>query len=1236
MGIQHICLSDRNGIAKYYFETTKDIFHADIFPVLYDLLNMGRCTVLKNKDISSSLHEVGPIPSFTSPWSSCAMSVLRKVLGNVITKIERTIFQKELDYDKMTQCVYRSGYSFPQRTMVLQLFRVPATVSAFEAFNEAEHMGFDNVDIAYYVGLFQEIGRSPTNVELYDLAQSNSEHSRHWFFRGDLNYASKSLMELVKSTLGNDTNSLVAFSDNSSAIRGNVIQTLTPFCSFTSSPYVLSENTYHFSLTAETHNFPTGVAPFPGAATGVGGRIRDNQALGRGAHVVAGIAGYCVGNLYMRHLGEDDKGYSGIHSAVDTLIGASDGASDYGNKFGEPMILGFTRTFGANIREKRVEWLKPIMFSAGVGQIDERYLYKTPVESDLCVVKVGGPAYRVGIGGGSASSRHAQEKDNDFVDWAAVQRGDPEMGNRLNRFVRSCIESPSNPILSIHDQGAGGTGNVTKELVEPKGADIDVSLIVRGDDSLNCLELWTAEYQEQNEFLARANSLDLVYKIANRENVPITVLGTTNDSGVVRLTDTTNERTTKDIPYPIEMDVKAFLGDIPNKSYKLVGHNTLEYTPLRIDTNIDKLENSIMRVLMHPTVGSKRYLTNKVDRSVTGLIAQQQCVGPFATPLSNYAVTAQSHFDLTGVAVAVGEQPIKGLLNPYAMADMSVGEMLTNIIGVVISDIKDIKLSANWMWPGQSNENKYDLYLACTRLVEVLKNIGIGIDGGKDSLSMSCRSKNETVDCPGSLVLTAYAPVPNIYTKVTPDMKPVESQLLLFDFGKGRMRMGGSVFTQVYEITEKGIAPDFHCEKDFTTVFKKIQEYIREGKILALHDRSDGGLIATVVEMCLSGGSGCELHVRNLDKLYNVLFNEDLGFVVQMKKEDAVLIIDYCKGHKLDDYVSCIGRPTHEQTLTIMDARNVGISVLTLDIPRLRYYWELTSYRIESIQIGKELATAEQKNLMAARATETKIPEGLDMMPLTKRLADPPSVAVLRDEGSNGDREMVSAFYHAGFDVWDVTMGDLAAGDVSLCRFRGIAFVGGFTYADVFGAGAGWAATVKHNARVRKEFETFYERDDIFSLGICNGCQVMSHFDALSSYTVGENDSKRFESRFVTLKILRSNSIFLKGMEGMQLGIWSAHREGKIELADCAATVAVYVDPSGDATTDYPYNPNGSSGGVAGMVSNDGRHMAMMPHPERCFLRWQFPYISDRSAWSTNFSPWFMIFRNAYDWCLET
>ena len=1215
----------------------EDIFNADIFSVLYELLGMDHSTILEDKLVPNSLYEIGSIPSFTSPWSSCAMSILRKILGDAVTKIERTEFKKEPSYDKMTQCVYSDGYSFPTRSLVLQLFRVPATVSAFDALNKTEHLGFDDADIAYYVRLFQEAARSPTNVELYDLAQSNSEHSRHWFFRGELNYASKSLMELVKSTLGDDTNSLVAFSDNSSAIRGNTIETLIPFCSFASSPYVLSKQVYHFSLTAETHNFPTGVAPFSGAATGVGGRIRDNQALGRGAHVVAGIAGYCVGNLYMPHLGEEDKGYRGIHSAVDTLIGASDGASDYGNKFGEPMILGFTRTFGADIRGKRIEWLKPIMFSAGLGQIDERYLHKMPVESDLCVVKVGGPAYRVGVGGGSASSRQAQEEENEFVDWAAVQRGDPEMGNRLNRFVRACIESASNPILSIHDQGAGGTGNVTKELVEPKGADIDISLIVRGDDSMNCLELWTAEYQEQNEILARADSLDLLYKIAQRENTPVAVIGTTNDSGIVRLVDTTSERTTKDIPYPVEMDVKAFLGDIPAKSYKLVGHNTLEYTPLRIRVETKELDKSIMRVLMHPSVGSKRYLTNKVDRSVTGLVAQQQCVGPFAMPLSNYAVTAQSHFGLTGVAVAVGEQPIKGLLNPYALASIGVGEMLTNIMGVAISNIRDIKVSANWMWPGQSDENKYDLYLACTRLVEILKKLGIGIDGGKDSLSMSCRSKNEIVDCPGSLVLTAYAPVPDIYKKVTPDMKPVESQLLLFDFGKGKMRMGGSIFTQVYEIIEEGITPDFQCIREFVSVFKMIQECIREDKILALHDRSDGGLITTITEMCLAGGRGCELYVRELDRLYNYLFNEELGFVVQVKSEHFISILDYCKAHKLSDYVSYVGRPTQEQTLNIVDARGDKASLLSLTLPRLRYYWELTSRKIEDIQIGNELASAAQKNIIAARPMKTKIPVSLDLMPLTRKLECPPSVAILRDEGSNGDREMASAFYHAGFDVWDVTMSDLAAGDISLQQFRGIAFVGGFTYADVFGAGVGWAATIKYNPRVKKEFELFYQRDDTFSLGVCNGCQVMSYFDALPSYTVRENDSKRFESRFVTLKILRSNSIFLKHMEGMQLGIWSAHREGKIEFAEGANVAAVYVDPSGNATTAYPYNPNGSGGGVAGMVSNDGRHMVMMPHPERCFLRWQFPYVEDQSAWNTrtDFSPWFMIFRNAYEWCLE-
>jgi len=1220
-------------ITKYYLicdKTSLEVFKDILIDRDYNIIN--------EEDIPYDCIEIGSKQNFKSAWSTNAQMILERIVGpNKVLNIEMTYFKQDIYvYDDMLEQIYKNNFKFTDTECKnINVYYV----NDIAVFNNKYNLGFDIDDLQYYTSIFEkELKRNPTNVELFDIAQSNSEHSRHWFFNGNLNSSRESLFKMVKSTNKYNSNSIIAFSDNSSVIEGYNIKTLIPY-NYIASYYDLKKKKYNFVLTAETHNFPTGIAPFPGANTGVGGRIRDNQSVGRGGLVMASVAGYCVGNLYIPFINLDyevDKGHRGITDALDILIKASDGASDYGNKFGEPIVNGFMRSFGITMKNKeRYEWLKPIMFSAGIGQVEEKDLYKEEPKEDMLVIKIGGPAYKIGLGGGTASSRLQDYKSNDF---SAVQRGDPEMGNKLNRFIRGCIEQNNNPILSIHDQGAGGMGNVTKEIVYPKGALIDINKVINGDSSMTMLELWTAEYQEQCEILASYDNLSLLKNIAKRENVPLAIIGRVDNTGIIKVTDFSKKLIPKDIHYPIDLDLKYFLGDMPQKNYSIATNILKNCYPVNINYDIKSLESLIYSVLQNPCVGSKRYLTNKVDRSVTGLVAQQQCVGPNHTPISDYSVLAQSHFDLTGVATSVGEQPLKGLLDVEKMARLTVGEMLTNLMGVKISSIHDIKLSANWMWPATTKEQKFELFTAVDSLVEFLKVMKIGIDGGKDSLSMTTQTLQGTVNSPGSLVLTSYAPVPNIYKKVTPNMKPcLKSSILFIDFGYNKMRMGGSIFMHTNNIFHKGITPDFNNPLEFTYVFNVIQRYIQEDKIIALHDRSDGGLITTIVEMCIAGNIGCYFNIPNVN-IFHYLFNEELGVVLQIYDKYYEEFLNDIKFFK--SYVRYVGKPISDKKIHLQQRILQDIiPICSLRFSHIIYYWESISYNIERRQSKIGLVKKELNYHINYNEIEYFVPSAIKYnipmhIPTIKY-----KLGIIRDEGSNGDREMASAFYHAGFEVWDINMNDIIEKTITLNNFKGIVFVGGFSYADVLGAGTGWASIIKYNKDVLNEFKDFYRREDTFSLGVCNGCQVMAQLGIIPNIELQENNSGRFESRFAAVRIYDSNSIFLKNMETMVLGIWCAHKEGKIVVKDVSIDSPIrYVDEYFQATTNYPQNPNGSERGRAAVVSKNGRHMAMMPHPERCFLKWQVPWVPNHLGWKQqihdgyNYSPWFILFKNAYNW----
>jgi phosphoribosylformylglycinamidine synthase len=1230
--------------------------------------------------------EAGPRMNFTTAWSTNAVSVCHACGLTKVTRIERSRrymvdasseltaeelgrFSSEL-YDRMTECLY------PERLKSFDTGMSPEPVYSVQIIEEGRHalekinrdmgLGLDDWDIDYYYRLFsKDIGRNPTNVECFDLSQSNSEHSRHWFFKGRLIIDGKeideNLMSIVRTPLDrNPNNSVIAFKDNSSAIKGFEARTILPERPGGITAFMEKPVAYHAIFTAETHNFPSGVAPFPGAETGTGGRIRDVQATGRGALVIAGTAAYCVGNLHIPgyDLPWEDKDFaypSNLASPLTIEIEASNGASDYGNKFGEPVIQGFTRSFGLRMPGgERREWIKPIMFTGGVGQIDSRHIEKREPARGMLVTKVGGPAYRIGMGGGAASSM-IQGQNIAELDFNAVQRGDAEMEQKMNRVIRTCVElGEANPVVSIHDQGAGGNCNVVKEIIYPAGAKIDIRKIPLGDNTLSVLEIWGAEYQEQNALLIFPDRAGAFLEICRREKVPCAFIGEITGDGYIILYDETDGST------PVNLHLDKVLGEMPRKTFEL-DRVRRKSRPLELPGRLSVRE-ALDRVLRLVSVGSKRFLTNKVDRSVTGLIARQQCVGPLQITLSDVAVVAQSHFGLTGTAISIGEQPVKTLLNPAAMARMSVAEALTNIVWAKVTRLEDIKCSGNWMWAPKLSGEGADLYDAAAAMRDIMVVLGIAVDGGKDSLSMAARvtdnaGKTETVKSPGTLVISAYVTCPDITKVVTPDIKrPGASKLLFIDLAGGSNRLGGSALAQCYrQVGDE--CPDVEDPELLKRTFNAIQKMVAEDSILSGHDRSDGGLVTTLLEMAFAGNCGIDIEIRQGTNGREhgagipVLFSEEIGMVVEYLPENEDKITSELQKHGIP--YQMIGKSLREKEIrvSLLTPNSSPVAVLHEDMRVLRGVWEETSCRLDMLQRNPECVEEEKKNIYDRKGPAlhlTFTPEPTPERVLER--ADKPKVAIVREEGSNGDREMTSAFYQAGFEPWDVTMTDFLDNRVGLESFRGMVFVGGFSYADVLDSAKGWAGVIRFNKRIRDEFRTFYDRPDTFSLGVCNGCQLMALLGWVPWQGIPDtnqprfvhNRSGRFESRFVSVKIIESPAVMFSGMADSVLGVWVAHGEGlayfpddsiRKEVLDRGLAPVRYVDDNGLPTEKYPFNPNGSPAGITALCSPDGRHLALMPHPERAFLKWQWAWMPEEWKGELRASPWLRMFQNARQWC---
>ncbi|KAG6446478.1 hypothetical protein O3G_MSEX004433 [Manduca sexta] len=1048
-------------------------------------------TQFKNVEDNQIVIEIGPRFNFSTADSSNSVQICESVGLNDIVRLEVSIrylitFQNAKNvsakmyedlaaplHDRMTQCIYtkdnlpRNSFNEGLPKNLESWYVVPLLKEgrmAMEKVNKKLGLAFDSWDMDFYMDLFvNKLKRDPTSVELFDLAQSNSEHSRHWFFKGkiilDGKEINQSLIDMVASTQEtSNNNNVIKFGDNSSAIKGFKHTKLRPSNVGVPSQMILEETESDIIFTAETHNMPTAVAPFSGATTGTGGRIRDVQGVGRGGHTVAGTAGYSVGNLHIPgyDLPWEEKGWDYPHnfaSPLQIIIEASNGASDYGNKFGEPVVTGFVQSYGLkNPDNERDEFVKPIMFSGGIGYMPHSMIKKNKPDKGMLLVKVGGPVYRIGVGGGAASSVAVQGGDSrDALDFGAVQRGDAEMGNRLNRVVRGCLESDVNPIESIHDQGAGGNGNVLKELVEPEGAVVFTKEFQLGDPTITTLELWGAEYQENDALLCSKENRQILEDICRRERCPVSFVGEVTGDGYVSLVEDSykdkylnrSERLSAEnkSKLPYDLHLEAVLGNMPRKTFDLHLEKKTKL-PLSLPKDIT-VESALNRVLRLVNVASKRYLTNKVDRCVSGLVAQQQCVGPLHSPLADCAVIALAHRGRAGAATSLGSQNIKGLLDPAAGARLSLGEAFTNLVFVGISELEDAKCSGNWMWSGKTGGAGGALVAACGALCAAMRRLGVAVDGGKDSLSMCAHLPSGPVKSPGTLVVSAYAPCPDITVKIEPALLEEGSALVYVPVSSGKYRLGGSALAQCYKQLGD-TPPDLDDPAILKSLFKVTQKLLKEKKLLSGHDISEGGFVTTVLEMGIGGlrGLTLDMKVDNNVSAIEALFNEELGIVLEVSPSNLAYVLSEYKNKGVNaSHIGHSGKYGMDAQVIINVNGEKVLDTVLINVFRM---WEETSYRLECLQANSDCIQQEWKGLSKRKGVTYRVTfSPSEAIVKTK----PVRVAVLREEGTNGDREMIASLMMANFDVFDVTMSDLQTKKITLDAFQGLVFPGGFSYA---------------------------------------------------------------------------------------------------------------------------------------------------------------------------------------------
>lgn len=1189
------------------------------------------------KETSLEGYYVGPRKEMITPWSTNAIEIIQNMNIEGVIRLEEYFPVKGEDatYDPMLQALYCG--------LNQELFHVNLEpeeikyITDIKAYNEAEGLALSPEEITYLEQLSERLGRPLSDSELFGFSQVNSEHCRHKIFGGtfiiDGEERASSLFAMIKETSQQNPGLLVsAYKDNVAFVAGPKVEQFSPHRADAPDYFETKEIESVLSLKAETHNFPTTVEPFNGAATGTGGEIRDRMAGGRASIPLAGTAVYMTS--YPRTEGaraweaySDERPWR-YQTPRQILTKASNGASDFGNKFGQPLICGSVLTYEHTEGDghPKYGYDKVIMLAGGVGYAKREYALKGEPQTGEKVVLMGGDNYRIGMGGGAVSSVNTGLYAG-AIELNAVQRANPEMQKRVQNVVRAMAESDENPIVSIHDHGAGGHLNCLSELVEATGGHIDMDRLPVGDPTLSAKEIIGNESQERMGLLVSESAVDSLKRIAERERAPLYVVGeTTDDMRLVFEKDNGAK--------PIDLALGDMFGSSP-KTIMEDEHVVRNFAPLVYAQ--DKIEEYLHNVLRMEAVACKDWLTCKVDRSVTGRVARQQCQGEIQLPLSDLGAMALDFRGTAGIATSIGHAPQVALVDPVAGSVMAIAESLTNIVFAPLTHgLSGVSLSANWMWPCRNKGEDARLYDAVEAASQFAISLGINIPTGKDSLSMTQKYAGDEADVlsPGTVIISAAGEVSDVKKIVSPVLQnEPNSAVYHIDFSFAPLALGGSALAQ--SLGKLGNeTPSVDEPEYFRDAFAAVQELIAGGYVLAGHDISAGGLVTTLLEMCFpnsKGGLKIDFSAIPETDLVKLLFAENPGVVLQLKNlEEAEEIL---RSNSIG--FAKIAELSTERTLDIKQ----GKKHLSLDIDALRDVWYESSFLMDKHQTALPEAEARRDNYKQ-QTISYKFPEGfsgkmkdLGLDP-NRKTKSGIKAAILRDKGTNGEREMAYALWLAGFDVRDVHLTDLTSGRETLDDIQMIVFCGGFSNSDVLGSAKGWAAGILYNATAKATLERFYARPDTLSLGICNGCQLMAELEVLypeheEKHKMAHNDSGRFESGFVSLRIPKNHSVMLQNLEGTEIGIWVAHGEGKFDLKYSADKYHVIAQYKYDA---YPANPNGSPHAIAGLCSADGRHLAMMPHPERAIFPWTCAYYPEAERGEHEVTPWMVAFRNAYEW----
>ena len=1177
---------------------------------------------------------VGPRREMITPWSTNAVEISQNMGLGGITRIEEFTYagNKAPEFDKMLQRVYDGLNS--------RIFTITKTpdeivhIDNLEEYNVSEGLALSPEEIEYLKGLSEKLGRPLTDSEVFGFSQVNSEHCRHKIFNGtfiiDGEEQPMSLFKMIKKTSQENPNGLVsAYKDNVAFVKGPKIEQFAPASGDKPDFFEVKDINSVISLKAETHNFPTTVEPFNGAATGSGGEIRDRLGGGKASLPLAGTAVYMTS--YPRTTAERAWELCTMpprpwlyQTPEEILIKASNGASDFGNKYGQPLICGSLLTFEHEENGEQFAYDKVIMLAGGVGFANKRDAIKGTPEAGQDVVLMGGDNYRIGMGGGAVSSVNTGQYAN-AIELNAVQRANPEMQKRVSNVIRTLAESDNNPIVSIHDHGAGGHLNALSELVEATGGKISIDALPVGDPTLSSKEIIGNESQERMGMVVNEEDIDRIRKIAERERAPFYVVGkTTGDDRFVF--------EQKDGVRPIDLGMNDMFGSSPKT---IMRDTTKPRTLENVTYEANKLNDYVENVLQIEAVACKDWLTNKVDRSVTGRIARQQCQGEIQLPLSDCGVVALDYTGKSGIATSIGHAPQAALADPKAGSVLSIAEALTNIVGANLKNgLKSVSLSANWMWPCRNDGEDAALYSAVKACSDFACALGINIPTGKDSLSMTQKYGEKKVLSPGTVIISAGAEVKDVKKTVSPVVQAKDSSIYYVDFSGDEIKLGGSALAQVLNKVGSDV-PSVKSAEYFASAFNAIQKLVNKKQLLAMHDVSAGGMITALLEMVFAnvkGGLEVNLDGFANEDMIKVLFAENPAVLIQVanKIEESVLATLAEAGVKAVK----VAEPTEERNIVV----NHNGNEYMLFIDHLRDLWFKTSYLLDRKQSGVKCAELRFENYKK-QPIRYRFPAGFKGNATTygiEGFRHKPSgikAAIIREKGVNGDREMAYSLYFAGFDVKDVHMTDLMSGRETLEDVNMIVFCGGFSNSDVLGSAKGWAGGFLWNETAKQTLKNFYAREDTLSLGVCNGCQVMMELNLIAPehekrIKMLHNDSHKFESQFVGVTIPENNSVMFGSLSGSKLGIWVAHGEGKFYLPETADKYNVVLQYSYKS---YPGNPNGSPRAVAGVASADGRHLAMMPHLERAIFPWQCAFYPETRK-RNEVTPWIDGFVNARKW----